>query len=241
MNSAGAARPFVAVVLPLLLRSACATVASSNGREDARGSFAAIGSNRGTADREAKDAPLENAMSLIQRLRTDNTALYQLVTDPHAVHGAHDATICDTLGASDTKSSRSSVTGTRDRAEPSTTAASAALGNTHVAVCPSGIAGAGRGAFARRRFAAGEQVGRYICKVVRNTEHHDPLRSWNLNGSHVCDASAFLPRVHEFTMKGRAFFLNTTSHVNLSVVPTTGYPSPSRMSCRQAPWRSGQQ
>ena len=51
-----------------------------------------------------------------------------------------------------------------------------ALGNKAVGVGPSTITGAGKGAFARRRFKAGQRVGIYKCQAMLIGET-DKLRS----------------------------------------------------------------
>ena len=70
----------------------------------------------------------------------------------------------------------------------------ASLGDGDVAVRTSTIAAAGRGAFASRAFAPGEQLGIYHCQAVPVGAEHDPSRSWHLNATHLCDASHFAER-----------------------------------------------
>ena len=112
---------------------------------------------------EATLAELRVSKHRITKLRAGRAALYGLVTDRRALRQAsHSA-----------ENSR-------------------ALGNRDIAVRRSGIQGAERGAFARRSFAAGELVGRYLCRVVQtNSQMRDGLRSWRVNSTHSCDGSMF--------------------------------------------------
>jgi hypothetical protein len=64
------------------------------------------------------------------------------------------------------------------------------LGNADIAVRTSSIIGAGRGAFARRAFHDGEQLGIYQCRqnnwgTMVKHDQGDPTRSWELNRTHV--------------------------------------------------------
>ena len=67
-----------------------------------------------------------------------------------------------------------------------------ALGNDDIEVKPSTIPGAGRGAFALRRFEEGEILGVYKCQVeLRNASGMNHKYSWQLNETHACDGSPF--------------------------------------------------
>ena len=64
------------------------------------------------------------------------------------------------------------------------------LGNADIAVLPSTLPGAGRGAFARRGFSAGDEVGTYRCTVVESgSEGQSALHTWKVNETHGCDGS----------------------------------------------------
>ena len=66
------------------------------------------------------------------------------------------------------------------------------LGDDAIGVRRSQIPGAGRGAFARRAFAAGERVGQYKCEALLRTDPRlDWTRAWALNATHSCDGTAF--------------------------------------------------
>ena len=53
------------------------------------------------------------------------------------------------------------------------------------------IPGAGLGAFALRRLAAGEHTERYKCRHVRSTDVEiDGTRSWEINATHSCDGQS---------------------------------------------------
>ena len=70
-----------------------------------------------------------------------------------------------------------------DSESPSNTTA---FGNDHVAVRPSGISGAGLGAFALRSFKRGARVGWYHCTVgLLDSLGH--IYKWKLNATHECD------------------------------------------------------
>ena len=64
------------------------------------------------------------------------------------------------------------------------------LGNADIAVLPSTLPGAGRGAFARRGFSAGDEVGTYRCTVMESgSEGQSALHTWKVNETHGCDGS----------------------------------------------------
>ena len=67
-------------------------------------------------------------------------------------------------------------------------ASTSKFGDDRVAVEPSGIAGAGLGAFALRTFKQGGTVGRYKCNMHRSSGAIvDQPYSWGVNSSHGCD------------------------------------------------------
>ena len=103
----------------------------------------------------------EATLRKLHAAEADGEALHQLVTDPGAIHQSSDGS------------------------------ESSALGNEDFAVRRSGIKGAGRGAFARRSFVAGQRIGRYICLVVLSSAVRDDFRSWKVNATHKCDGSVF--------------------------------------------------
>ena len=64
-----------------------------------------------------------------------------------------------------------------------------AFGNDDVAVRPSGIPGAGLGAFTSRPFKEGDRLGWYHCAIgVGNTQ--GAVYTWTLNATHTCDGEA---------------------------------------------------
>jgi len=79
----------------------------------------------------------------------------------------------------------------RPHGEPTPENIELALGDPAIAVRPSRLKGAGRGAFAVRNFEPGDVVGQYKCVVLPIDEVSDATRSWALNATHVCDGSFF--------------------------------------------------
>jgi hypothetical protein len=67
------------------------------------------------------------------------------------------------------------------------------LGDRSVGVRSSGIAGAGRGAWARVKYAAGDLLGTYGCAIVPKADEdgYGSALTWTLNSTHVCDAAVF--------------------------------------------------
>lgn len=61
------------------------------------------------------------------------------------------------------------------------------IGNDDIAVRRSLIPGAGRGAFARRQFEAGEQLAEFKCVVVANDADTSKY-TWSVNNTHSCDS-----------------------------------------------------
>lgn len=61
------------------------------------------------------------------------------------------------------------------------------IGNDDIAIRRSLIPGAGRGAFARRKFEAGEKLGEFKCAMV-GSEEPSSKYTWNVNETHACDS-----------------------------------------------------
>ena len=116
-----------------------------------------------SADHAALHQDHQATLRKLRDAESDKAALHRLLVDPVALHRSNDDFPPE----------------------------SAALGDENVAVRRSSIEGAGRGAFARRSFEAGEMVGQFTCKVLPETEVIDSLRSWGMNETHSCDASMF--------------------------------------------------
>jgi len=122
----------------------------------------------GATECETRHASLErkyqNALRQLEEVRRERDALLELLAFPNG----------------------------RPDGEPQAEHLGTVLGDPAIAaVRPSGIKGAGRGAFALRDFEPGAVVGRYKCSVLPREKIGDGTRAWAFNDTHGCDGSLF--------------------------------------------------